>query len=58
MENFLVYVRKTHLAKPWPLLTEQRRFCDAARVDRREGDAGVFVVLGMENVGKHHEAEL
>ena len=42
--------------EPRPLLSEERRLGDAAGVDGGEGDARLLVVLGMEEVGEHHQA--
>ena len=46
------------LAEPRPLLAEEGRLGDAAGVDRAEGDPGLLVVLVVQQVGGHHEAQL
>mmetsp|Transcript_30305 Transcript_30305/g.98870 ORF Transcript_30305/g.98870 Transcript_30305/m.98870 type:complete len:572 (+) Transcript_30305:230-1945(+) len=46
------------LSEPGALLAEERRLGDAARVDGREGDAGLLCVLVVQQVGGHHQAEL
>mmetsp|Transcript_17573 Transcript_17573/g.36396 ORF Transcript_17573/g.36396 Transcript_17573/m.36396 type:complete len:315 (+) Transcript_17573:1578-2522(+) len=43
--------------EPFALFPKERRFRNAPRVHTAERDAGQLVVLGMQEVGHHHEAK-